>query len=53
MLSVVVDLDYALQAGMGTWFRKPSYLEFLLLRQLGEERHKLEIEQIEKKSTHG
>lgn len=33
---------------MGVWFQPPNYLEFLLLRQLAEERNKHELEQIEK-----
>lgn len=50
LLQVVVDLDFALQAGVTIRLADILYPEFLLLRQLAEERSKHEIEEIERKS---
>jgi len=50
LISVVLDLDYAIQAGIAVRLDEISYLEFLLLRQLTEERNKFETEQIQKAS---
>ena len=45
-LSVVIDLDFALQSGFHLTLHDVSYREFRLLRILAEERQKFEIEEI-------
>ena len=44
-LSVVIDLDFALQVGFHLTLNEIDYREFRLLRMLAEERQKFEIEQ--------
>jgi len=48
LISVVLDLDYAIQVGIAVRMDQISYMEFLLLRQLSEERSKFETEEIRK-----
>ena len=50
LIQVVIDLDFALQAGVTVRLAEIPYPEFLLLRQLAEERTKHEVEEIQKKS---
>jgi hypothetical protein len=50
LISVVIDLDFALQAGMSVDLGQVPYPEFLLLRQLIEERDKFQIEEMEKRT---
>jgi hypothetical protein len=50
MLLAIMDIDFALQAGMAAWFQPVSYLEFLLLRQLTEERDKYQAEVMQKQN---
>jgi hypothetical protein len=50
LMSIVIDLDFALQAGLAVTLDQISYPEFLLLRQLVEERDRHSSEQIQKKS---
>jgi hypothetical protein len=49
LISAVVDLDFALQAKMSVSLSQVSFPEFLLLRQLVEERDRHQVEQIRKK----
>jgi hypothetical protein len=49
LISAVIDLDFALRAGMSVSFDKVGYPEFLILRQLFEQRDKWETEEINKK----
>ena len=51
-LQIVIDLDFALQAGVTIRLADIPYPEFLLLRQLAEERTKHEVEEIKKRSKH-
>jgi hypothetical protein len=46
LINLVCDLDFALQAGVTIKRSEISYPEFLVLRQLVEERNKYEQEQI-------
>lgn len=46
LFQMVVDLDFAIQAGIQVRLSEISYPVFLLLRQLTEERSKFEQEQI-------
>ena len=48
-ISVVVDLDFAIQAGIKVTLSDINYREFQLLRVLAEERQRHEIEQMEKR----
>ena len=52
-MSVVIDLDFALQSRIQIPFERISYLEFRLLRLLAEERNKFEVEEIKKQRSHG
>ena len=52
-MSVVVDLDFALQSRIQVPLSQISYLDFLLLRLLADERNKHQIEEIEKQKPHG
>ena len=52
-ISVVVDLDFALQSRIQVTLSQISYLEFCLLRLLAEERNKFEVEEIKKQKSHG
>lgn len=55
-MSVVVDLDFALQNRIQVPLSQISYLEFILLRLLADERNKHQIEEIERqkpKQPHG
>jgi len=49
MISSAIDLDFALQAGLTVTLRDLSYLDFLLLRILGEERQRYQTEQMKKR----
>jgi len=50
LIQVVVDLDFALQAGVAIRLADIPYPEFLLLRVLMEERSRREIEEVRKKN---
>jgi hypothetical protein len=52
LISVVIDLDFSLQAGIKVDLGEISYAEFLLLRQLIEERDKFQVEEMERKTKH-
>ena len=53
-ISQVIDLDFALQAGLTITARDIGYPEFLMLRILAEERNKFQAEQIERQAKqHG
>jgi len=52
IMSIIIDLDFALQSRIQVPLDRISYREFLLLRLLAEERNKHEIEQIKSK-PHG
>lgn len=52
-ISVVVDLDFALQSRIQVTLSQIGYLEFCLLRLLAEERNKFEVEEIKKQKSHG
>jgi hypothetical protein len=45
LISLVIDLDFAIQLGMDVPLSQITYPEFLMLRQLSEERHKFEAEE--------
>jgi len=47
-MSVVIDLDFALQAGITIPLSRIPYHVFLLLRQLADERTRYETEQLRK-----
>ena len=49
MISAVIDLDFALQAGITVTLSQIPYPAFLLLRQLADERTQYEKEQMEKR----
>ncbi len=49
MISAVIDLDFALQAGITVTLGQISYPAFLLLRQLADERTQYETERMKKK----
>jgi hypothetical protein len=49
VLGQVIDLDFALQAGVTVRLNEISYQEFLLLRFLAEERNKHQQEGIEQR----
>lgn len=51
-MSVVVDLDFALQSRIQVPLSQISYLDFLLLRLLADERNKFQVEEIEKQHQH-
>lgn len=46
----ILDLDFALQAGVNVSFDEISYFEFMLLRILTDERNKYQEEQMKKVS---
>jgi hypothetical protein len=48
LISVVIDLDYAIQTGIPVGLDQITYPEFLALRQLTEERNRFESEEIKK-----
>jgi hypothetical protein len=48
LISLTVDLDFALRKGIAVKLEEISYLEFRLLALLAEERDKYEVEEIEK-----
>jgi hypothetical protein len=48
IISVAIDLDFALQAGISITLAEIPYPLFLLLRQLAEERQRHELEEIRK-----
>jgi hypothetical protein len=48
LFGAVIDLDYALQAGVTITLEEIPYTVFLLLRQMSEERNAYELEQIKK-----
>jgi hypothetical protein len=50
LISAVVDLDYALQAGVAVRLDEIPYTAFVLLRQLSEERDKFQAEEIRKQN---
>jgi len=49
-MSIVIDLDFALQAGIAVPLDSIPYPEFLLLRQLADERAEYEKEQIQEQA---
>lgn len=49
-IQLVADLEFALHAGVAIRLSDIPYPDFLLLRQLSAERHKHDVEEIEKKS---
>lgn len=49
LISQVIDLDFALQAGVTLTLKDFTYVDFLLLRILHEERQKYQTEQMKKK----
>lgn len=49
LIGPVIDLDAALQAGMTITLGEVTYLEFLVLRQLWEERDKFTAEESQRK----
>lgn len=51
LIRVVLDLDFAIQVGIGPPLTAIMYTEFLLLRQFAEERMRWQIE--ESKKPHG
>jgi hypothetical protein len=50
LISAVIDLDYALQAGVVVRLDEIPYTVFILLRQLSEERDKFQAEEIRKQN---
>lgn len=48
LFGAVIDLDYALQAGVTITLEEIPYTVFLLLRQMSDERNAYELEQIKK-----
>ena len=48
LIGVAVDLDFALQAGVTVGLDRMTYAEFVLLRQIVEERDKYQAEEIKK-----
>jgi hypothetical protein len=50
LIQVVIDLDFALQTGVTLRLSDIPYPDFLLLRQLVEERDKFQTEEIRKQS---
>jgi hypothetical protein len=50
LMSIVIDLDFALQAGIAVPLDSIPYPEFLLLRQLADERAEYEKEQIQEQA---
>lgn len=52
-LSVVLDLDFALQVGFHLTLRDVSYLDFRLLRILAEERKRFNEEDAQEKYRNG
>jgi hypothetical protein len=51
LINLVVDLDYAIQSGIKVPLGEITYPEFLLLRQLTEERNKFEAEELKKRRS--
>jgi hypothetical protein len=48
LISLTIDLDFALRKGIAVKLEEISYLEFRLLAMLSEERDKYEVEELEK-----
>ena len=53
LIARVIDLDFALQAGVTVRLDEIPFPEFLRLRLLSEERNKFHEETMRKGSTHG
>jgi hypothetical protein len=53
LIGQVIDLDFALQAGVTISSSEITYQEFLLLRQLADERQRYQEETMKKASRHG
>lgn len=51
LIAHVVDLDFALQAGVTVTLAEISYPEFLLLRSLAEERNKYHEEEMKRAAS--
>ena len=51
LLQVVIDLDFAIQAGVSVSLGQIQYPEFLLLRMLVEERDAYQVEEMKKNSA--
>jgi hypothetical protein len=51
LMSVVFDLDFALQSGMPVSLNQILFPEFLLLRQLADERAKYQIEEMKNRAS--
>jgi hypothetical protein len=51
LISTVIDLDFAIQAGIQVSLDQIPYPEFLLLRQLAEERNKHQEEELQKRMS--
>lgn len=47
-MSAVIDYDFAIQSGIKVTLQEINYREFQLLRLLGEERKRWEVEQIQR-----
>ena len=48
LISLAIDLDFALRKGITVKLEEISYMEFRLLAMLSEERDKYEVEELEK-----
>lgn len=51
LISRVIDLDFALRARMSVSFEQVGYPEFLVLRQLFDQRDQWQTEEINKKKS--
>lgn len=49
LIANVIDLDFALQRGIGVELNTIPYVEFMMLRQLSEERDRYQEEQMKKR----
>ena len=52
LIGIVIDLDAALQAGMTITLSQVTYPEFVVMRQLLEERDRYTTEEAKRKSQH-
>jgi hypothetical protein len=48
LISVVIDLDFSIQTGIPVRLDEITYPEFLVLRQLNEERQRFEVEEMKR-----
>jgi len=49
LISLVIDLDAALQVGITLRLSDVTFTEFLLLRQIAEERDRAQVEEMKKR----